>query len=227
VSYSFLKQALQTAGLVKKHRARGRHRRRREPRACFGELLHLDGSTHPWLALRPDERQTLIAIPDDATSQVLHAALYPSESSHAVMTALAGVFREHGLPMALYTDRAHWAFHTPTAKGPVDKTRLTQLGRALAQLGIEHIPAYSPQARGRSERLNRTLQDRLVNELRVAGITTVAAANAYLATQFVPQHNASFARPARAPASAFVALGTATSSAPWRPHHTSATDVLT
>jgi hypothetical protein len=113
--------------LVKKQRARGRHRRRREPRACFGELLHLDGSTHPWLALRPDERQTLIAIPDDATNQVLHAALYGSESSHAVMTALAAVFQQQGLPMALYTDRAHWAFHTPTAKGPVDKTRLTQL----------------------------------------------------------------------------------------------------
>lgn len=209
VSYSFVKHTLQAAGLVKKQRARGRHRRRREPRACFGELLHLDGSTHPWLALRPDERQTLIAIPDDATNQVLHAALYGSESSHAVMTALAAVFQQQGLPMALYTDRAHWAFHTPTAKGPVDKTRLTQLGRALAQLGIEHIPAYSPQARGRSERLNRTFQDRLVNELRIAGITTVAAANTYLVTQFVPQHNESFARPPRDPASAFVALGSA------------------
>jgi transposase len=209
VSYSFVKHTLQAAGLVKKHRARGRHRRRREPRACFGELLHLDGSTHPWLALRPDERQTLIAIPDDATNQVLHAALYRSESSQAVMTALAAVFRQHGLPIALYTDRAHWAFHTPTAKGPVDKTHLTQLGRALAQLGIEHIPAYSPQARGRSERLNRTFQDRLVNELRVAKITTMAAANTYLATRFVPQHNATFARVPRDPASAFVALGTA------------------
>ncbi|HYT68952.1 MAG TPA: hypothetical protein VEL51_21185 [Vicinamibacterales bacterium] len=117
VSYSFVKHTLQAAGLVKRRRARGRHRRRREPRACFGELLHLDGSTHPWLALRPDERQTLIAVPDDATNQVLHAALYRGESTQAVMTALAAVFRAHGLPMALYTDRAHWAFHTPTAKG--------------------------------------------------------------------------------------------------------------
>ena len=103
------------------------------------------------------------------------------------MTALADVFTTYGLPMALYTDRAHWAFHTPKAKGPVDKTQLTQVGRALAQLGVEHIPAYSPQARGRSERLNRTLQDRLVNELRVAGITTLAAANAYLRDVFLPQ----------------------------------------
>lgn len=207
LSYSFVKQALQGAGLVKKHRARGRYRRRREPRACFGELLHLDGSVHPWLALTPDERSCLIAIPDDATNQVLHAALYPGESTWAVMMSLRAVFQAYGLPMALYTDRAKWAFYTPTAKGPIDKTRLTQVGRALARLGIEHIPAYSPQARGRSERLNRTFQDRLVNELRVAGITTLAAANRYLLERFLPQHNATFARPPRDSASAFVPLG--------------------
>src|SRR5205809_2757009 len=144
--YAFVKKALQTAGLVAKHQPRGRHRRRREPRACFGELLHLDGSLHPWLALVPEHRSCLIAIPDDATNRVLHAALYPRESTHAVMTALAAVFRTEGLPIALYTDRATWAFHTPTAKGPIDTTRLTQVGRALHRLGIEHIPAYSPQA---------------------------------------------------------------------------------
>src|SRR6185436_3570376 len=187
--YAFVKKALQAAGLVATQQPRGRHRRRREPRACFGELLHLDGSVHPWLALRPDHRSCLVAVPDDATNRVLHAALYPSESTHAVMTALRAVFHAHGLPMALYTDRAKWAFHTPAAKGPVDKTRLTQVGRALARLGVEHIPAYSPQARGRSERLNRTFQDRLVNELRVAGITTLAAANAYLTDTFLPRHN--------------------------------------
>jgi transposase len=191
VSYSFLKDALQTAG-------------RREPRACLGELLHLDGSPHAWFALAPERRATLIAVPDDATNQVLHAALYPSETTHAVMTALWAVFERHGLPLALYTDRAHWAVHTPSAKGPVDKTHLTQVGRALAQLGIENIPAYSPQARGRSERLNRTFQDRLVNELRVAGITTLEAANRYLAEVFVPHHNATFARPPRDATSAFV-----------------------
>ena len=208
VSYSFVKQALQAAGLVKKHRARGRHRLRREPRACVGEMLHLDGSVHEWftgIAVRP----CLIAVSDDATKRVLHAALYPSESTHAVMTSLAAVLRSAGLPMALYTDRAHWAFHTPKAKGPVDKTRLTQVGRALARLGVEHIPSYSPQARGRSERLNRTFQDRLVNELRVAGIATLETANRYLADHFVPQHNATFARAPRDPASAFVPLGDA------------------
>ena len=109
--------------------------------------------------------------------------------------------------MAVYTDRAHWAFHTPQAGGPVDKDRRTQVGRALARLGIEHIGAYSPQARGRSERLNRTFQDRLVNELRVAKITTLETANAYLRERFVPDYNATFQCAPADPASAFVALG--------------------
>lgn len=207
LSYSYVKQALQTAGLVKKHKARGRHRRRREPRACVGEMLHLDGSVHAWFALAPDERPCLVLVSDDATTRVLAAAFFPAETTHAVLTSLATVLRTEGLPMALYTDRAGWAFYTPTAKGPVDKTRLTTVGRALARLGIEHIPSYSPQARGRSERLNRTFQDRLVNELRVAGVATIAAANAYLTEQFVPQYNATFGRAPRDPASAFVPLG--------------------
>ena len=207
LSYSYVKQALQQAGLLPKRKPRGRHFRRREPRACFGELLHLDGSRHPWLALVPEARATLIAIVDDATSALLYAQLWPQETTHAVMAALATVLRTHGLPMALYTDRARWAFVTPTARGPVDKTRVTQVGRALHQLGIEHIPAYSPQARGRSERANRTLQGRLVNELRVAGIRTLDAANAYLRDHYVPQHNAAFRRAPLDAANAFVPLG--------------------
>ena len=207
VSYSFVKQTLQTARLVKKHRTRGRHRRRREPRACFGELLHIDGSPHAWLALRPDARAVLIAVVDDATKRVLYAQLWPSETAVAIMTAVREVITTYGLPMALYTDRAHWAFHTPQAHGPVAKTQLTQLGRALDRLGIEHIPAYSPQARGRSERLNRTFQDRLVNELRVAKVTTVVAANRYLRDRFIPDYNATFSCPAADPASAFVDPG--------------------
>lgn len=207
LSYSWVKDALQLAGLVPKRRARGRHRRRREPRACFGELLHIDGSVHPWFAGAPEARPTLVTIPDDATNRVLYAQFWETETTRAVMTALREVFGVHGLPMALYSDRAHWAFHTPKAKGPVDKQRRTQVGRALARLGVEHIPAYSPQARGRSERLNRTLQDRLVNELRVAGITTLPAANAYLRDIFVPRHNATFSHAPRDPESAWVPLG--------------------
>lgn len=204
-SYSFVKLALRAAGLVRKGRARGRHRRRREPRPCFGELLHLDGSRHAWLALCPAARQTLIAIIDDATKRLLYAQLWPSETTEAVMTALRAVFETQGLPIALYTDRARWAFYTPQAGGKVDPRHPTQLGRALAQLGIEHIPAYSPQARGRSERLNRTLQDRLIKELRLHGVVTVEAANTYLREHFIPAYDEEFARPPAEARPAFVA----------------------
>jgi len=206
LSYSFVKLALQEAGLVRKGRARGRHRRRREPRACFGELLHLDGSPHAWLRLAPDLRATLLTVVDDATTRLLYAQLWPAETTAAVFSALHAVFTRWGLPMALYTDRAHWAFHTPKAGGPVDRTHLTQVGQALQRLGIDHIGAYSPQARGRSERLNRTVQGRLVNELALAGITTLAAANAYLTERFLPDYNDEFARPPADPTSAFVPL---------------------
>jgi hypothetical protein len=139
---------------------------------------------------------------------VLYAQLTEGgESTATVMTALRAVFTTWGLPMALYTDRAHWAAHTPVAGGSVDRTKPTQVGRALAQLGIEHILGYSPQARGRSERMNGTLQGRLVNELRAAGITTVAAANRYLGERFLPDFNAEFRRPPTDPAPAFVPLG--------------------
>src|SRR5437016_6371245 len=206
--YAFVKKALQTAGLVPKHRPRGRHRRRREPRACFGELLHLDGSRHQWLALVPDQWLTLLAVVDDATKKLLYAELWPGgESVHAVMTALRAVLQRYGVPMALYTDRAHWAVHTPTSGTAPDRTRLTQVGRALKRLGVEHILGYSPQARGRSERVNRTLQDRLVNELRVAGIHTVPGANRYLRERFLPAFNAEFGRTPADPAAAFVSLG--------------------
>lgn len=207
LSYTFVKLALQAAGLVAKRRARGRHRRRREPRPCYGELLHLDGSPHAWLALQPAERPTLIAVLDDATKRLLYAQLWGGESLQAVMHALAHVLRAYGLPRALYTDRAGWAFHTPKAGGPVDREHLTHVGRALARLGIAHIGAYSPQARGRGERLNRTLQDRLVNELRRAGIRTREAANVYLREHFIPEYNTTFTRPPADPTSAFVALG--------------------
>lgn len=207
LSYTCVKQMLQGAGLVKKGRARGRHRLRRERKARFGEMLHLDGSRHAWLALVPDERQTLIQSADDATSRLLYAQLWPAETAQAVMTGLAEVVREFGLPESLYTDRASWAFETPQAGGQVSKTQLTQVGAALARLGIEHIPSYSPQARGRSERMNRTLQDRLVNELRVAGAKTLEEANRYLRERYLPTHNEEFARKPADPASAFVELG--------------------
>jgi transposase len=206
--YAFIKKALQGAGLVPKQRPRGRHRRRREPRPCFGELLHLDGSRHQWLALAPAQWLTLLVVVDDATKQVLYAQFADGgESTAAVMRALRAVLTTCGVPMALYTDRAHWAAHTSVAGAAADRRHLTQVGRALAQLGIEHILGYSPQARGRSERMNGTWQGRLVNELRVAGIATAGAANRYIRDRFLPAFNEEFARPPADPASAFVPLG--------------------
>ena len=208
VSYSFVKKALHTAGLIAKRRARGRHRRRREPRPCFGELVHLDGSRHRWLALVPGAYHTLIAVVDDATKRLLYARLVEGgESLEAIFTALRVVLETYGIPGALYTDRAGWAVHTPTSGTSPDRRRLTQVGRALARLGIEHIVSFSPQARGRSERANGTLQDRLVNELRIAGITTLVPANRYLEERFMPDYNATFGRAPADATSAFVPVG--------------------
>jgi transposase len=207
-SYTLVKTALQRAGLVAKRRARGRHRRRREPRPCFGELLHLDGSRHRWLTLVPDAYHTLLAVVDDATKRLLYAQLVEGgESTAAVMVALRHVLTTYGIPGALYTDRARWAAYTPTSGAAVDRTKPTQVGRALARLGIEHILGHSPQARGRSERANGTLQGRLVNELRVAGMRTVAAANRYLTDRFIAEYDRTFGRPPADPTSAFVPVG--------------------
>src|SRR4030095_14569456 len=127
--YAFVKKALQAAGLVATQQPRGRHRRRREPRPCFGELLHLDGSRHHWLTLCPDRWFTLIAVVDDATKQLLYAALHDGgESVAVILTALRHVLERHGVPIALYTDRAHWAVHTPTSGSAPDRRRPTQVG---------------------------------------------------------------------------------------------------
>jgi hypothetical protein len=170
-------------------------------------MLHLDGSPHAWLAIIPSQRQTLVSVLDDATSRLLYAQLFSEESARAVMMALREVLVLHGLLASLYTDRAGWAVFTPKAGGPYDHQRLTYVGVALHRLGIEHILAYSPQARGRSERLNRTLQGRLVNELRIAGVRDIASANAYLKTRFIPVFNQRFVRAPRDLHSAFVPLG--------------------
>jgi transposase len=203
-SYTFMRLMLQEAGLVKKHRKRGIHRRVRERKASFGEMLQLDGSTHVWLRLRPELRPTLIQVVDDATSTLLYAQLEEGETTMGVLRALHRVVSEEGIPGSLYTDRASWAFETPIAGGGVDKTHLTSVGQVLKRLGVEHIPSYSPQGRGRSERMNRTLQDRLVNELEVAGIDTIEEANRYLRDTYRPDHNSRFCVPPRDPESAFV-----------------------
>ena len=141
---------------------------------------------------------------DDATGCITSALLVEEEGTQSSFAGLIETIAAHGLFGALYTDRGSHYFHTPEAGGKVDKTRPTQVGRALAQLGIRHIPSYSPEARGRMERAFGTLQQRLPPELRQAGVTTMAAANRYLREQFVPAYNARFGKPPAEEGTAFV-----------------------
>ena len=200
--YTFVKAALHTAGLVERAKRRGAHRRKRERKPCEGMMLHQDGSRAAWLVSQP--MLDLIATMDDATSKLYSAFLVEEEGTASTFAALLEVFRVHGLPSSLYTDRGSHYFYTPEADGAVDKEQLTQVGRALRHLGIEHIPAYSPEARGRSERMFGTLQDRLIKELAKAAITETAAANAFIRDVYLPEHNARFAKPAALPEVAFV-----------------------
>lgn len=202
LSYTWVKLALQGAGLVKKARKRGVHRKRRPRRPLPGMLLHLDGSHHPWF--QDDRWYDLIEVLDDATSETYYAQLVAEESTRTVMAALQEVIERKGRFCALYSDRASHFFETPKAGGPVDPRRLTQVGRALKELGIEMIPAYSPQARGRSERRFGTWQGRLPQELRLAGIGTVEEANRFLRERYIPEMNREFSKPAAERGHAFV-----------------------
>jgi transposase len=204
VSYTWTKNLLQEAGYVKRGKGRGGHRRRRERRALLGQMLHLDGSSHEWLALRPGEEQTLLLVVDDATGKNLAAWLVEAETTKNCLGIMWEVVARYGIPAQLYTDRHSIYWYTRKAGGKVDRERLTQFGRAMEELGVEMIPGYSPQARGRSERWNGTWQGRLVAELRQAGIDHLAAANRYIQEVFLPQMNEKFAQEAAAPGDAFV-----------------------
>jgi transposase len=204
-SYGWTKSVLHAAGLVRPAVKRSAHRKKRPRRPVPGLMLHQDGSQHLWLATLEHPIDLIVTL-DDATSQIYSAFFVEEEGTDSSFRALLDVFQAHGLPCSLYTDRGSHYFHTPEAGGKVDKTTLTQVGRALAQLGIEHIPAYSPEARGRSERMFETLQGRLVHELADAGITTIAAANRFLAEDYLSRHNARFAVEASEPGSAFVTV---------------------
>lgn len=201
LSYSWIKAALQGAGLVKRGRKRGVHRKRRPRRPLPGMLLHIDGSRHRWFQ---DERwHDLIVILDDATSEIYYAQLVEEESTVMVMYALREVIQCQGLFCALYSDRGSHFWITPKAGGKVDPHRLTQVGRALRELGVQMIPAYSPQARGRSERNFGTWQGRLPQELRLHGITTVEAANRFLHEHYVTEFNQRFQVKPAQPGTAF------------------------
>src|SRR5437763_1018063 len=203
LSYTWVKLALQGAGLVTGGRKRGVHRKRRPRRPLPGMLLHIDGSRHRWFQ---DERwYDLIVILDDATSEIYYAQLVEEESTVTVMAALRAVIERKGLFCALYSDRGSHFWLTPKAGGKVDPHRLTQVGRALRELGIQMIPAYSPQARGRSERNFRTWQGRLPQELRLRGIKTVEEANRFLRQHYLAEFNRRFQVPPAQRGTAFVA----------------------
>ena len=201
LGYTVTKVHLHRAGLVRPATKRSAHRKKRPRRPIIGMMLHQDASRHTWLEGHQDD---LVVTLDDATSAIYSAFLVDEEGTASSFRGLGEVIERQGLFCALYTDRGSHYFHTPEAGGKVSKTLLTQVGRALAQLGIEHIAAYSPEARGRSERAFRTLQDRLPKELALAGITTVEAANRWLAEVYIPQHNAAFAVKPEQEGTAFV-----------------------
>jgi transposase len=201
LSYSWVKQALQGAGLVNKRRKRGPHRRRRERKPLPGMLLHIDGSKHRWF--QDDRYYDFIVVLDDATSEIYYAQLVEEESTPTVMAALRDVIETKGVFCSLYSDRGSHFFVTPKAGEPVDKTRLTQVGRAMRELNVEMIAAYSPQARGRSERSFGTWQNRLPQELRLAGIGTMEEANRFLREHYIAEFNRMFAKPARETGTAF------------------------
>jgi transposase len=190
LSYTWVQKALQGAGLVAKRHKRGPHRRRRPRRPLPGMMLHIDGSKHQWF--QDDRWHDLIVILDDATTEIYYAQLVEEESTRTVMTAVKEVIETEGLFCALYSDRASHFFVTKKAGEKVEKYRLTQLGRALKELGVQTIAAYSPQARGRSERSFGTWQGRLPQELRLAGITTVEGANKFLGDRYIKEFNSKF-----------------------------------
>jgi len=203
-SYTWVKVALQEAGLVERRKKRGSHRKRRPRRPMPGMLLHIDGSEHRWFG--DDRYYELIVILDDATSEIYYAQLVEAESTHSVMVALREVIETRGLFCSLYSDRAGHFFVTPKRGEKVDRSRPTQVGRALQELGVRMIAAYSPQARGRSERNFGTWQGRLPQELRLRGIVDLERANEFLRNEYIGEFNRRFAVPAAQRGTAFVRL---------------------
>ena len=203
LSYSWVKGVLQGAGLVARGRKRGVHRKRRPRRPLPGMLLHIDGSRHQWFQ---DERwYDLIVILDDASSEIYYAQLVEEESTVTVMAGLRQVIERKGVFCALYSDRGSHFWLTPKVGGKVDPHRLTQVGRALRELGIRMIPAYSPQARGRSERSFGTWQGRLPQELRLHKIASLEAANVFLREHYIAEFNRHFQVAAAQRGNAFLA----------------------
>jgi len=204
VSYSWTKALLQTMGLARRGPKRKVYRRRREREPMVGLLVHLDGSKHHWFGSAPDEQQDLLAFVDDATGELICPLLVPEESTGSVLGVLRELVEDRGTFARLYTDRASHFVYTPVAGQAPDRTHKSQVERVLDELGIELVAARTPQARGRSERMWRTLQGRLPKELARLDITTYEAANTYLRGRFLGQFNQLFAVAPTMPGTAFV-----------------------
>ena len=200
-SYTWVKNTLQSEGIVRKTRKRGHHRKRRRRAPYSGMMLHQDGSTHEWV---PGKKWDLIVTMDDATNEHYSMFFVNEEGTFSSFRGVRDVIESKGVFSSLYTDRGSHYWYTPEAGGKVDKTNPTQFGKALHRLGIEMIAAYSPEARGRSERAFGTHQDRLVKELALAGITEMEAANRYLADEYLPAFNEEFSSPSPGEKSVFV-----------------------
>ena len=200
-SYTWVKNQLQKSGLVEKSQGKGLHRKRRDRKPVPGMMIHQDGSEHEWVS---GKKWDLIVTMDDATNEHYDMRFVEEEGTLSSFQGLRAVILKHGLPCSFYSDRGSHYWLTAEAGKKVDKSNLTQFGRAMKHLGIEMIPAYSPQARGRSERAFRTHQERLPRELSLLGITSLSEANAYLAETYCPQFNGEFSVLPREEGNAFV-----------------------
>lgn len=204
--YTFVKKLLQTAGEIDKTRKRDKHRQKRPRKPLPGMMLHLDGSPHEWISAQPGVFYDLLTLMDDATNRIYEMRLVDEEDTHDCMLLLRDCVAKHGIFCSLYSDRAPHFFYTPKAGEKVQEGHLTQIGRALNELGVRMIPAYSPQARGRGERMNQTLQGRIVNELRLHNIKTKEDANRFFKDHYIAELNKRFAKPPEQKGSAFLPL---------------------
>ena len=202
MSYNWIRIALQGAGLIEKRQRRDKHRKRRPRKPLIGMMLHMDGSPYDWFG--NDSEYDIVTVLDDANNKLYDVELVKEEDGLTCMSMLKNVVEKKGIFCSLYTDRASHFFLTKKAGEGVSEDNLTQIGKALEELGIQHIPSYSPQARGRSERLNRTLQGRIPQELRLRGIKTLKEANKYLKTEYLKEHNRRFAKKPEQKGSAFI-----------------------
>jgi transposase len=199
--YTWVKNQLQKAKLIQKSKRKGVHRKQREASALPGMMIHQDGSTHEWI---PGQKWDLISTMDDATNDHYSMFFCEEEGTVSSFQGVKETIEKFGLFSSFYSDRGSHYWHTPEAGGKVDKSNPTQFGRAMAHLGVSMIAAYSPEARGRSERAFETHQGRLPNELALMGITTMEGANKYLRESYLPEFNRKFAHPAREEGTAFM-----------------------